>query len=132
MRSCVHWQTLIRFLNRLITIHVAHPSRRVWRALWFLLALWPALHVADLVTTAILIARGYREGNPIAAFLLAHGGLVALVAVTALGLGGGIVLALVGVRWRPRMTLAILAVFSVWAVAAVVNNTVLLLLVLRR
>ena len=69
---------LIRFLNRPVVIQRAHPSRRMWVALWGLLSLWLLLHVANLVTTWALVGVRHphytsHEGDPLAAWALAHG-----------------------------------------------------------
>lgn len=83
--------------------------------------------MADLVTTAILLARGYHEGDPVAAWALAHGGLAALAGQKVVAVAVVLALAPPGFRVFPRTALAILALLSLLAAAAVTNNIVLLL-----
>lgn len=92
--------------------------------LWFWLGVYIAVNLGDLISTAVGLRAGLREGNPLMRSLLSQFGFAALVAykvVVIVGVVAGLSLL---ARRHPRLAAVTLTVCNILVGLAVVLNVV--------
>jgi hypothetical protein len=82
-----------------------------------------ALNAADLLTTALMLASPRGQGaNQLDAAVYAHGGLPLFIVWKGLATAAGVLLALGGFPWLPRLMVWVVALADGVLVLAVVQN----------